>query len=78
MTPSRALEEAVEAVATFLIPAFRSGGAIAYVKAGKEIPELLLPGRLLQRMPTAVREALRDLTSRAACDIPDWVVRQYV
>lgn len=78
MTPTRALEEAVEAAVTFLVPAYRSGGAIAYVRATQEIPELLLPGRLLQRMPSCVREALKDLTSGAALNVPDWVVRRYV
>jgi hypothetical protein len=36
---------------------FRSGGAIEYVKSGKEIPELLLPGRALMKMKESQPEA---------------------
>lgn len=55
---------------------YRSGGALAYVQAGKEIPELLLPGRLIMRQPEKTRAALRELTSREASNVADWFIKR--
>ncbi len=77
MTPLRALEEAVQSA--FCIPGcYRSGGALEHVRAGKPIPEALLPGRLVERMPPEHRAALRELTSHQAQSMAPWAVRQVV
>jgi len=77
MTPSRALQEIAEA-ACWPLPGCFAGGAISYVKSGKEIPEYLLPGRFIARLPEEQRVALRELTSRAASNVPDWYIKQIV
>lgn len=78
MSPSQAFREMVESALWPLPGCFRSGGALAYVQAGKEIPELLLPGRLIMKQPERTRAALRGLTSRTASNVPDWVIKQIV
>ena len=58
--------------------AYPSEGIKYYLRTGREIPELILPGGIVKRSRPEVREALGRLTSNQAANIPDWVVKQYV
>lgn len=77
MTPKRALEQVSE-WCWFLSGSERSGGAREYVLAGRDIPERLLPGRLIMRESAEVRAALSRLTSADAADVAPWHVRVVV
>lgn len=56
---------------TYIPGCYPSEGAMHYVKRGKEIPDMLLPGRLLMRMDSKTRDtyANADWTNAA----PWWI-----
>lgn len=58
--------------------AYPSEGIKHYLRNGREIPELMLPGGIIKRARPEAREALKQLTSEQLANVPDWVVKKYV
>lgn len=46
-----------------------------YVARGCEIPDSMLPGRLVARQDAATRDALNGLASSDAANVAPWVVK---
>ena len=77
MKPLDALDSAIM-FGMFPGGAYPSEGIKHYLRTGREIPELILPGGIVKRSCPENREALSRLTSKEAANIPDWVIKQYV
>lgn len=76
MTPHSLLAEIAVSCST-LPGRYRSGGAIAYVRAGSRIPDELLPGRYVGNLPPHERETLARLSSGDAQPAP-WFLQTIV
>jgi hypothetical protein len=77
MKPLDALDSAI-VFGIFPGGAYPSEGIKYYLRTGREIPERILPGGIVKRASQEIREALGQLTSDQAANVPDWVVKQYV
>ena len=77
MKPLDALDSAIT-FGIFPGGAYPSEGIGYYLRTGREIPELILPGGIIKRANPEHREALVRLTSEIAQNIPDWVVKRLV
>jgi hypothetical protein len=77
MKPLDALDSAIS-VGIFPGGAYPSEGIKYYLRTGREIPELMLPGGIVKRASPEIREALKQLTSKQTGNVPDWVIKQYV
>lgn len=77
MKPLEALDSAI-AFGMHQGGAWPHDGIKHYLRTGKEIPERMLPGGIIKLASPEAREALSRLTSRAAANVPPWIVKQYV